>query len=233
MAGSVVELRQYTLHPGRREELVALFDGWLVEPQEELGMRVLGQFRDLDDPDRFVWLRGFDDMAARHSALEAFYGGPIWARHKEAANATMIDSDDVLLLRQRADAAALSGGQPSPVSGSGAVVVTTHHLSRPVSAEAVELFMRMDALLSGAGSSATAILQTESAANTFPALPVREGEHVLVRVARFGDRSEHVRLLERMRASPSWTALDQAMRGHLVAAPQHLYLEPTARSRLR
>jgi hypothetical protein len=36
----VVELRQCTLHPGRREELIALFDGSLVEPQEELGIRV-------------------------------------------------------------------------------------------------------------------------------------------------------------------------------------------------
>ena len=57
MTDEVVELRQYTLHPGRREELIALFDGFLVEPQEELGMRVLGQFPDVDDPDRFVWVR--------------------------------------------------------------------------------------------------------------------------------------------------------------------------------
>ena len=95
----VVELRQYTLRPGRREALIKLFERDLLEPQEQLGMRVLGQFRDLDRPDRSVWLRGFPDMDARASALTAFYDGPVWAEHRDAANATMLDSDDVLLLR--------------------------------------------------------------------------------------------------------------------------------------
>jgi hypothetical protein len=36
-------------------------------------MQVIGQFRDLDAPERFVWLRGFADMAARRRGLESFY----------------------------------------------------------------------------------------------------------------------------------------------------------------
>src|SRR5205809_7945907 len=67
-------------------------------------MNILGQFRDLDDPDRFVWLRGFRDMASRAAALQAFYGGPVWKAHRETANAAMIDSDNVFILRPtRAD----------------------------------------------------------------------------------------------------------------------------------
>src|SRR4051812_3912762 len=73
---AVLELRQYTLHPGRRDELVALFEREFVETQEAAGIRLLGSFHDLDAPDRFVWLRGFPDMAARADALGAFYGGP-------------------------------------------------------------------------------------------------------------------------------------------------------------
>src|SRR5450755_2527702 len=95
----IVEFRQYTLHPGMRDTLIDLFDREFVESQEALGIRVIGQFRDLDDPERFVWLRGFRDMQARAEALGAFYGGPIWKSHREAANATMIDSDNVLVLR--------------------------------------------------------------------------------------------------------------------------------------
>ncbi len=52
----IVELRQYTLREGRRDELIDLFDREFVETQEQLGIAVLGQFRDLDRPDRFVWL---------------------------------------------------------------------------------------------------------------------------------------------------------------------------------
>jgi hypothetical protein len=102
MAGvhsAIVELRRYELKPGMRDVLIELFDREFVESQEAVGMSLLGQFRDLDRPDQFVWLRGFPDMAARRRGLEAFYGGPVWKRHSEAANATMIDVSNVLLLR--------------------------------------------------------------------------------------------------------------------------------------
>src|SRR5438270_1818619 len=95
----IVELRQYTLHRGKRDVLIDLFDREFIESQEALGMRIIGQFRDVDNPDRFVWLRGFPDMAARAQALQAFYGGSVWRQHRDAANATIIDSDNVLLLR--------------------------------------------------------------------------------------------------------------------------------------
>src|SRR5688572_27291231 len=95
----IVELRQYTLHPGQRDTLIELFDCEFVETQEAVGMQVIGQFRNLDDADQFVWLRGFNDMEAREQSLNAFYSGPVWKAHRDAANATMIDSDNVLLLR--------------------------------------------------------------------------------------------------------------------------------------
>lgn len=95
----VVELRRYTLHPGRLPDLLAVFEEHLVEPQEEAGMTVAGTFADEDAPDTFTWLRGFAGHQSRVRALTDFYSGPVWRRHAAAANATMVDSDDVLLLR--------------------------------------------------------------------------------------------------------------------------------------
>lgn len=46
-SSSVVELRQYTLHAGKRDVLIDLFDRELVESQEALGMKVIGQFHDV------------------------------------------------------------------------------------------------------------------------------------------------------------------------------------------
>ena len=89
----IVELRQYTLRPGRRDDLIGLFESDLIAPQEAAGMALVGQFRDVDDPDRFVWLRGFPDMRTRAEALGRFYHGPAWRQHRDEANATMIDSD--------------------------------------------------------------------------------------------------------------------------------------------
>lgn len=58
----VVELRQYTLQPGQREAFIRIFEEKLLDPHEATGMRVLGLFRDLDAPDKVVWLRGHADM---------------------------------------------------------------------------------------------------------------------------------------------------------------------------
>jgi hypothetical protein len=58
---TIVELRRYALHPAQRESLVALFEERFIESQEEVGMTLLGQLGDLDDPDSFVWLRGFSE----------------------------------------------------------------------------------------------------------------------------------------------------------------------------
>ena len=58
-----------------------------------------GPFIDLEDPNNLVWLRGFTSIDARRRALECFYDGPVWNAQKDAANATMINSDNVLLLQ--------------------------------------------------------------------------------------------------------------------------------------
>lgn len=222
----VVELRQYTLHPGRRDALIELFDREFVDSQEADGIRVLGQFRDLDDADRFVWLRGFADMAARGRALPAFYGGPVWAAHREAANATMVDSDDVLLLRP----AWAGAGLPEPAApraprgatapAPGVLAASVFHLKAPADAE---LLARCRGPLSerlrAAGAQALAWYVTEGAANNFPRLPLREGEQVLLSLALFADAAE----------PGDWAGL---LDPWLARPTQQLRLAPTSRSSL-
>src|SRR5438874_2237115 len=130
----IVELRQYTLHPRQRDVLIELFDREFVETQEAVGMTVIGQFRDLDDPDRFVWLRGYPDMATRAAGLNAFYGGPTWMAHRDRANATMIDSDNVLLLEPASNATAISVGPRSTATSGDSLVIATIYSLRPESA---------------------------------------------------------------------------------------------------
>ena len=66
---SVVELRQYTLHAGARQNLISLFESEFIRPQQAIGMLVFGPFCDLDDRNRFVWIRGFPDMVERKRML--------------------------------------------------------------------------------------------------------------------------------------------------------------------
>jgi hypothetical protein len=59
--------------------LISLFKKNFIEPQEAVGAHVIGTFRDIDDPDCFVWIRGFRDMPARQQSLQDFYGSsPEW-----------------------------------------------------------------------------------------------------------------------------------------------------------
>ncbi|MPZ79449.1 MAG: NIPSNAP family protein [Actinophytocola sp.] len=232
----VLELRQYTLRPGRRDVLIDLFDRELVEPQEAVGMRVYGQFRDLDDGDRFVWFRGFPDMATRAEALGAFYGGPVWQEHRNTANATMIDSDDVLLLRPATPEtgfdlpATRSDAEPSSL-----VTVTLYHLSPHAGDEFAGLFVREVApLLADTGAPPLACLRTDPAENNFPALPIRTGENVFAWVAAFADQDAHHEHIRTLGRSTRWTHdLLPLLTKHLARGPEQLHLAPTARSLLR
>ena len=179
----VLELRQYTLHPGRRDELIDLFERHFLDGQEACGMRVLGQFRDADNPDRFVWLRAFRDLPSRAPALASFYGGPLWRAHRNAANATMIDSDNVLLLRP------VEPGAVATTARAGFFVATVYLLSRPATSGFARLFdERVRPLLVESGAPPIARLVTEYGANEFPQLPVR-AEHAFVWLAAFDDEA--------------------------------------------
>jgi hypothetical protein len=233
----LVELRQYTLRPGRRDTLIDLFDREFVESQEAFGSRVIGQFRDLDDPNRFVWLRGFGTMESRREALAAFYGSPAWQANRAAANATMVDSDNVLLLRPLGMAGGfeLAGATRDSPAGERLIVVSIHYLTAGAGPAFAAFFDReMRSRIEAAGAPVIAAMATESAANTFPALPVREGEEVFVWVNRFTGLAAYDAFRARLAAGEDWREhappelLPQFMRRREV-----LRLSPTDRSLLR
>ncbi len=211
----IVELRRYRLHPGKREALIDLFEREFVAPQEAVGARVLGTFRDTERSDSFVWLRGFAGMSQRKAALEAFYGGPVWAQHRDEANATMIDSDDVHLLRAINPQGGLRLDVLMRYPGSGYTLL----VSELRFAEMVgnyHLWLRL--FLRKAGALPIASFATLAAENNFPRLPVWQ------------NRTVHVALLRNTDAVP---ALPPDLRACLRADPELIRLAPTTKSLLR
>jgi len=239
---AVIELRDYLLHPGRRDALVALFEREFVETQAAEGMRVIGTFTDLDRPDRFVWLRGFADMAARRRGLAAFYGGPNWQAHRSAANATMIDASDVRLLRYARPTWTLATPawpRPRPAAPVARAATCIHidvcTLRKPVDAAWRRSFEReVLPLLVEHGAGPCAVLETESAENDFPALPMRSGEPVFAWITRFADEAAAARATARLDDSTAWADRVLPRLLDASAAPmQLLRLRPTGRSLLR
>lgn len=234
MTTPLVELRQYTLHPGRREALIALFDREFVESQEALGVTVIGQFRDLDDPNRFVWMRGFPSLEARPQMLGPFYAGPVWQTHRNAANATMVDSDNVLQLRPfgRARGFDLSNAVRDTDPGEGLVVATIHYLTEAQAPDFATFFeTEMRPAIEAAGAAVLAAFATDPRPNNFPGLPVRDGERVFVWFTRFEDAAAHDAFYV---ALPDWRAkVPPARFAPFMRKPEILRLSPTPRSLLR
>ena len=227
---NVLELRRYALRSGRRDDLIALFEREFIEGQEACGMLPIGHYRNLDAPDEFVWFRGFSDMASRRRALEAFYvRSDVWRAHRNAANETMIDSDNVLLLRPASTGRGfdLQGLQRPSLADSARepslVGVAVLLLRQPLDAQILRQFETGTLADLERFAQRITLLETEAATNDFR-LPVREGEWALAVAGVCRDEfalASFLRALEVER-------LPRDVRANVIGA-EYLRLEPAAR----
>lgn len=237
---SVMELRQYKIADGQREPFIGLFEDALVESQETTGMRLLGQFRDLDDGDRFTWMRSFADMEERERSLNAFYFGPVWAANRAQANPMLHDNDNVLLLKPASPPRALkptaefrTAPGEEPEEG-GLIVVTIHYLWKDA-AEGFSSFFEEEfaPLLEKAGMPILGAYVPETSENSFPRLPVRQHEKLFVWFTRVSDPAAHAAALAKLASGSNHAPVARRLNDLEERQSQILRLEPTPRSLLR
>jgi quinol monooxygenase YgiN len=238
----VVELRQYKIIPGKRDAMIDLFEREFVDSQEVVGMRLVGTFRDQQDPDRFTWIREFADMDIRDRALSAFYFGPVWKAHRNEANALLDDNDNVLLLRPAAadldfnetsfKPRAQVGARPTPA---GVVVANVHYLWKDPDRAFTCFFLdHVRPQLAAAGLPVIAAFVPERTPNNFPRLVVRQSENVFVWFTRVNDAEAFRAAMGRAQARNEWTRDVAPQLAQLEErATQVLMLAPTRRSSLR
>lgn len=236
MAG-IIEIRQYRLHENRRDDLIALFDREFIEPQEAAGMAIVGQFRVAGDPNRFFWIRAFRDMETRAQSLADFYERPVWHANRDAANETMIDSDDVLLLRP---ATARSGvdleGLTRPPRGATgdagrAFVSMIFDFDAPVEDDFIGYFdTHFGSTMKRLGMEPVALLVTERSANNYPKLPVRERANAFLALSTAPGESSFGIYAESLRR---WEKSNDAFARKLRDPVAISRLIPTSRSLLR
>ena len=93
----IVEVRSYRIKPGRRAEFVNIFETRAVPALRSYGMQILGPLLDLENPNKFVWLRSFPSLDEREQMRDAFYGSELWKNELEAIAMPMLESYDVIL----------------------------------------------------------------------------------------------------------------------------------------
>jgi len=93
----IVEVRSYRIKPGKRDEFIKMFETRAVPAQREYGIKIVGPLLDVENPNKFVFLRSFPSLEDRDRMKEAFYGGEVWKSELEAIAMPLLDSYDVIL----------------------------------------------------------------------------------------------------------------------------------------
>src|SRR5215470_1591807 len=93
----IVEVRSYRVKPGHREEFIQFFETRSVPALRSHGMRVVGPLLDLENPNKFVWLRIFPSLDERERMRTAFYEGELWKNELESIAMPLLESYDVIL----------------------------------------------------------------------------------------------------------------------------------------
>ncbi len=238
---AIVELRQYTVLPGKREVLVDLYDRHFIESQESAGIAVIGQFRVIDDPNRFFWLQGFDGMSARLASFKRFYSGVTWKSYRGTVNAVLLDNDNVLLLHPAQTGSGFARpSQPRPPlgtvrRGNGIAVATIYDLRDSTEQNFNDFFERtVRPVVESHGAKIIATLVTDNSPNNFPALPVRTNTNVFLWMACFADQQAYQSYLASLTADLKWAQVrgDFAL-AHMFIVPEVWQLEPTPRSSIQ
>jgi hypothetical protein len=94
----IIEMRTYKTKPGKRTEFLEIFRTKSVPAHDEIGMKILGPFLSVEDPDVFFFMRGFPDLASREPMKAKFYEGKLWKEELENLLMPMLEKWDVVLV---------------------------------------------------------------------------------------------------------------------------------------
>jgi len=192
----VLELRNYRLKSGKRDDFIKYFKEHFVRSQNEAGAQILGQFRVEGAPDNFFWFRGFSSMAARTAYLPAFYYGPVWKAFGHGANDMLSNNDDVYLLK--------------PITWKDNGQTANDRLNVSINENytgvtVVDFYIsnhKLDKLIAFIGKSYLPVLKTmkmqkttfwvsELSENDFPKLPVFQDNNLLISIAHYKNEQQY------------------------------------------
>jgi hypothetical protein len=94
----IIEMRTCKTKPGLRAEFLEIFRTRSVPAHAEIGMKILGPFLSIEDPNTCFFMRGFPDLASREPMKAKFYQGDVWKGELEAIVMPMHEKYDVIVV---------------------------------------------------------------------------------------------------------------------------------------
>jgi hypothetical protein len=94
----IIEMRTYRTKPGMRSRFLEMFRSKSMPAHAEIGMKILGPFLSIEDPDVFFFMRGFPDVASREPMKAKFYEGQLWKEELESIMLPMLEKYEVVLV---------------------------------------------------------------------------------------------------------------------------------------
>lgn len=193
----VLELRNYLVKPGRRDEFINLFEKNFVQSQNILGGYILGQYRVKGAENNFLWIRGFPDMPARYKYLNDFYyGSPAWKQHKSEANSMLLNNDNVYLLKPLNLKDGPNDAAPSfntnwfgQQKGVAVIDLYTSNTKRDKLIEFVK--KKYLTILNDSKIEHTSFWTSETTPNDFTGLPVFQDKNLLVQITFYKSESDY------------------------------------------
>ena len=105
----IIELREYYLKPNSREQFIEIMEEhilpFLTNKKEIV---FLGSFTTEEDPDKYIWIRGFKDTAHREQYYAEISEDPYW-------KAVITPKYEPILIREKKKVTLLKGTATSPI----------------------------------------------------------------------------------------------------------------------
>lgn len=94
----IIEMRTYKTKPGKRSEFLEIFRSKSIPAHAEIGMKILGPFLSVEDPDTFFFMRGFPDLSSREPMKAKFYEGDLWKGELENTVMPLLEKYEVVVV---------------------------------------------------------------------------------------------------------------------------------------
>lgn len=94
----IIEMCTYKTKPGMRARFLEISRLQSIPAHVEIGMKILGPFLSVEDPNTFFFMRGFPDLASRDPMKAKFYEGELWKNELENVLMPMLEKYEAVLV---------------------------------------------------------------------------------------------------------------------------------------